>query len=78
MVAVGWVLYRVNRVYVRVSGESERRRQTGWLESQASDRTSRPPRQAIEVIMATSVAIALVLFVLWFFFLAGSPLPPPS
>jgi hypothetical protein len=76
MVAVGWVLYRVNRVYVRVSGEAERREHASWLESQAADRMSRQPRRAIDVIMACSVCLALLAFVLWFFFVAGSPLPP--
>ena len=75
MAGVGWILYRVNRVYVRVSGEPLRPEHTGWLKSQAGDRTSRQPRRAVDVIMACSVALALVLFALWFFFLAGSPLP---
>lgn len=76
MVGVGWVLYRVNRVYVRVSGEAERREHTSWLQSQAADRMSRPPRRAIDVIMACSVCLALLAFVVWFLFVAGSPLPP--
>ena len=75
MVGVGWVLYRVNDVYVRVSGEPRRFEHASWLESHAADRTSRPPRRAVDVIMACSVALAWVLFIFWFFFLAGSPLP---
>ena len=75
MVCVGLVLYRVNRVYVRVSGEALRPEHTAWLKSQAGDRTSRPPRRAIDVIMAGSVTLAGLLFAFWFFFLAGSPLP---
>ncbi len=75
MVCVGLVLYRVNRIYVRVSGEALRPEHTAWLKSQAGDRTSRPPRRAIDVIMAGSVTLAGLLFAFWFFFLAGSPLP---
>ena len=75
MFAVGWVLYRVNRVYVRVSGEPLRPEHTGWLKSQAGDRRSRQPRRAIDVIMACSFSLALLAFAIWFFFLAGSPLP---
>lgn len=78
MVGVGWLLYRVNGVYVQVSGEPQRPEHLSWLQSQAADRTSPPPRRAIDVIMACSVALALALFVFWFFFLAGSPLPPPG
>jgi hypothetical protein len=75
MVAVGFVLYRVNRVYVRVSGEPIRPEHTAWLKSQSGDRTTRPPKRAIDVIMACSVSLAGLLFAFWFFFLAGSPLP---
>jgi hypothetical protein len=75
MIAVGWVLYRINRIYVRVSGEQAGPRQTKWLRSQAADRRSGEPRRAIDVIMTCSVAIAVTLFGIWFFFFAGSPLP---
>ena len=78
MIGVGWVLYRVNRVYVRVSGEEQPREHTSWLESQAADRRSRQPRRAIDVIMSFSVLLALIAFMLWFFLVAGSPLPPPG
>jgi hypothetical protein len=76
MIAVGWVLYRVNRVYVRISGEVQPREHKPWLESQAADRVSKRPSRAIDVIMAFSVTVAMIAFVIWFFFLAGSPLPP--
>lgn len=75
MVGVGWILYRVNRVYVRVSGEPIRPEHTAWLKSQAGDRTTRPPKRAVDVIMACSISLAGLLFAIWFFFLAGSPLP---
>lgn len=75
MVGVGWILYRINAVYVRVSEEVEGPRQTRWLRSQAADRSSREPRRAIDVIMACSVGLAVTLMGVWFFFFAGSPLP---
>ena len=75
MVAVGWVLYRLNAVYVRVSHEPDGPRQTAWLRSQAADRSSAEPRRAIDVIMACSVGLAMTLLAVWFFFYAGSPLP---
>jgi divalent metal cation (Fe/Co/Zn/Cd) transporter len=78
MIGVGWVLSRVNGIYVRVSGEEQPREHTSWLQSQAADRRSRQPRRAIDVIMAFSVALALIAFTVWFFLIAGSPLPPAS
>ena len=78
MVAVGWVLYRLNAVYVRISHEPDGPRQTAWLRSQAADRSSSEPRRAIDVIMACSVGLAMTLLAVWFFFYAGSPLPGAS
>ena len=75
MVGVGWVLYRINAVYVRVSHTDEGPRQTKWLRSQAADRHSREPKRAIDVIMACSVGLAVLVMAVWFFFFAGSPLP---
>jgi capsular polysaccharide biosynthesis protein len=75
MVAVGWILFRINAVYVRVSHEPAGPRQTPWLRSQASDRSSSEPRRAIDVIMACSVGLAMAVMAVWFFFYAGSPLP---
>ena len=75
MVAVGWVLFRINAVYIRVSHEPAGPRQTAWLRSQAHDRSSSEPKRAIEVIMACSVGLAMALMAVWFFFFAGSPLP---
>lgn len=75
MVAVGWVLFRLNAVYMRVSHEPGGPRQTPWLRSQAADRSSAEPKRAIDVIMACSVGLAMALLAVWFFFYAGSPLP---
>ncbi len=75
MVAVGWILFRINAVYMRVSHEPAGPRQTTWLRSQAADRSSSEPKRAIDVIMACSVGLAMALMAVWFFFYAGSPLP---
>ncbi|CAA9488003.1 MAG: hypothetical protein AVDCRST_MAG45-571 [uncultured Solirubrobacterales bacterium] len=78
MVGVGWVLYRLNAIYVRASNEPDGPRQTSWLRSQAADRSSSEPRRALDVIMACSVGLAMTLLAVWFFFYAGSPLPGAS
>ena len=75
MVGVGWILHRINAVYVRVAHTEEGPRQTKWLRAQAADRRSREPKGGIDVIMAGSVGLAVVLMGVWFFFFAGSPLP---
>lgn len=76
MVAFGWVLYRVNGMYLRSLGperESEQRH-SAWLVSVSDERgvarRARAPRRLIDVAMTVSISIALVLMAIWFFFLS--------
>jgi hypothetical protein len=76
MVAFGWVLYRVNAVYIRNLGpepESERRH-SAWLVSVSDERgvsrRGRAPGRLIDVAMTVSISIALVVMAIWFFFLS--------
>jgi len=82
MVGFGWLLYRINDLYVGLRG-GERRAALGrsaWLVSSTEERgklrRARAPRSLIDVAMTTSAVVALALLVIWFFFLAGSPLGP--
>jgi hypothetical protein len=74
MVAFGWVLYRINALYVRSRGPdaSSDRPHSAWLVSLSDERgrsrRARAPRRLIDVAMTTSFTIALVLMAIWFFF----------
>jgi hypothetical protein len=74
MVGFGWVLYRVNGVYVRSRGPeaAQDRQQSAWLVSVSAERSgarrARAPRRLIDVAMTVSLTIALVLMAVWFFF----------
>jgi hypothetical protein len=76
MVGFGWVLYRVNSLYLRWRGPDERdaRSHSAWLVSLSDERgrarRAREPRQLIDVAMTVSLSIALVLMTIWFFFLS--------
>jgi hypothetical protein len=76
MVAFGWVLYRVNAMYMRSLGPdaAPERRRSAWLVSLSDERgvsrRSRAPRRLIDIAMTASISIALVLMVVWFFFLS--------
>ena len=76
MVAFGWVLYRLNALYMRWRGpyDGDGRGHSAWLVSlsdeRARSRRERAPRPLIDVAMTTSLAIALVLMTIWFFFLS--------
>jgi hypothetical protein len=58
MVACGWVIYRLNALYVDLHDEED-------------------PFPLTEVAMTASAVVALVLMLLWFFFLAEYRLVTP-
>jgi hypothetical protein len=75
MIAVGFLLFRVNAVYERLRpGGPAAPRRAAWLDAASEERPSlkrlRAGRSLLEVSMAVSVVAALVLLVVWFFFIA--------
>ena len=75
MVGFGWLLYRVNGVYERLHGADDGGAQrSAWLRSLSDERAgfrrARAPRRLIDVAMTGSAVLALVLLLIWFFFLA--------
>jgi hypothetical protein len=76
MVAFGWVLYRVNDLYLRSRGPGAQgeRNHSAWLVSVSDERgrsrRDRAPRRLIDVAMTVSLSVALVAMVIWFFFLS--------
>ena len=81
MVGFGWLLYRVNGVYERLHGdEGSGGGRSPWLRSLSDERAgfsrARAPRRLIDVAMTGSAVLALVLLLVWFFFLAEMHLAP--
>jgi hypothetical protein len=76
MVCFGWLLYRLNGLYEAMHGDDLQAppRRAGWLVSSTDERgrmrRARAPRRLIDVAMTVSAVSALVLLVIWFFFLA--------
>jgi hypothetical protein len=71
-------LARLNRAYGRIASGGEEevvRVRMPWHRSMRGEDDSRPPRSVLDVVMVCSVSVALLVFAVWFFFLAGSPLP---
>lgn len=78
MVVVGKGLSQLNRVYGEVTGTTPTVRVVlPWHRSMRGERDAGHPRTVLDVVMVCSVAIALVLFALWFFLFAGSSIPTP-
>ena len=81
MVGFGWILYRVNGVYERLRGEhGVGAQRSPWLRSLSDERSAfrreRAPRSLLELAMTGSAVFALVLLLVWFFFLAEMHLAP--
>jgi hypothetical protein len=81
MVVVGFLLYRVNAIYVELRDEEPRpRSRSGWLVSNTDERRStrlqQGRRDLIDVAMAGSAIVALVLMFVYFFFLGEMRLAP--
>ena len=76
MYVVGKLLFKTNNLYERVTGqEAQVRVQLPWHKSMRDAPGSGRPTTVLDVVMITSVAIALIAFMIWFFFFAGSSLP---
>jgi hypothetical protein len=76
MVIVGKLLGRLNRIYAEVTGTAATVRvRAPWHRSLRGERDSGRPRTVLDVVMVTSVSVALIAFAIWFFVFAGSSLP---
>ncbi len=76
MVGAGSLLYRLEGVYVQVSGAtSPEPAPPSWLRSVGDDRRLRPRLSLLDTFMAASAVVALLALVLWWVLLADSPNP---
>jgi hypothetical protein len=76
MFVVGRLLAKLNGVYGQVTGRGPTMRvQLPWMRSMRGERDAEHPRTVLDVVMVCSVAVAVVVFAVWFFFFAGSSLP---
>lgn len=80
VLALVWLLTLVNERYDRLTGrpKADRRRTSPWLRSMRSEREDilreKHGTSAIELVVVISVSVAVLVFNVWFFFLAGSPI----
>jgi hypothetical protein len=73
---ISWLISRLNRLYVRITGSHDvgaiRPR---WLRSMRDDAARPENPTVLETVIVSSVLLAAVTAAVWFFLLAGSPLP---
>jgi hypothetical protein len=75
--AMAWILSRLNRLYVRITGSSNlpQRYLPAWRKSLSDERGSPHGMSVLEAVILASVLLAGVAMAAWFFVIAGSPLP---
>jgi hypothetical protein len=73
---VAWFIGRLNRLYVQVTGTNrlEPMRPT-WLKSMRDTSPQADTTTVVEAVLMGSVLLAALCLTVWFFLLAGSPIP---
>jgi hypothetical protein len=78
VLALVQLLSRINARYDRLTGRVADRRVSPWMRSMRSEREDlvreRQGTSAIERVVVISVSVAVLVFNVWFFFFAGSPM----
>jgi hypothetical protein len=71
-----WLIGRLNDLYVRVTGSNRLvATRPGWLKSMRDAAPVQSSVTVVEAVMMSSVMLAALALITWFFLLAGSPLP---
>lgn len=76
VLVVAWLIGRLNSLYVRITGTNrlEPIRPT-WLRSMRDTAPTAGSVTVVEAVLMGSVMLAALALTLWFFLLAGSPIP---
>ena len=77
IIAMAWVLSRLNRLYIRITGTAQlpTRYLPAWRKSLSDARPGPGGMNVLEAVILASVLLAGVAMAIWFLFAAGSPLP---
>lgn len=73
---VAWILGRLNRLYIRITGSNRLApMRPTWLKSMRDTTPVVGTVTVVEAVLMSSVILAACALTIWFFLLAGSPLP---
>lgn len=71
-----WLIGRLNRLYIRITGTNRLGPiRPAWLRSMRDTAPAQNSVTVVEAVMMGSVMLAALALTLWFFLLAGSPIP---
>jgi hypothetical protein len=76
VLVVAWLIGRLNRLYVQITGTNRLApiRPT-WLRSMRDTSSAQGTTTVVEAVLMGSVILAAITLTVWFFLLAGSPIP---
>lgn len=76
VVFVAWLIGRLNNLYVRITGTNRLQpMRPAWLRSMRDATPVQSSVTVVEAVLMGSVMLAAVALTVWFFLLAGSPIP---
>ncbi len=73
---IAWLIGRLNRLYIQITGTNRLTpMRPTWLKSLRDTPPAPDETTVVEAVLMGSVLLAAVCLTIWFFFLAGSPIP---
>lgn len=73
---VAWLIGRLNNLYIRITGTNRLApMRPTWLKSMRDAAPVQSSVTVVEAVLMSSVMLAALALTVWFFLLAGSPLP---
>jgi hypothetical protein len=73
---VAWLIGRLNGLYMRITGTNRLApMRPTWLKSMRDTSPAAGTTTVVEAVLMGSVLLAAVTLTIWFFLLAGSPIP---
>jgi hypothetical protein len=76
IMVVAWLIGRLNDLYIRITGTNRLGPiRPSWLKSMRDTAPAPNSVTVVEAVLMASVMLAGLALTLWFFLLAGSPLP---
>jgi hypothetical protein len=76
IVFVAWLIGRLNNLYIRITGTNRLAPiRPAWLKSMRDTGSVQSSVTVVEAVLMGSVMLAALALTIWFFLLAGSPIP---
>lgn len=76
ILVVAWLIGRLNNLYIRITGTNRLAPiRPAWLKSMRDTAPVKGSVTVVEAVLMSSVLLAALALTVWFFLLAGSPIP---